>query len=170
MNLRQVLNNSKIGLLDKVNIVKTRLKPSDYYKTFNNNRILKQVLNKNQIPSQIEKIKVNEPFQFTNDFICEFQWIASKILLNLNEINNYIILKEEFDISLLKNDYTKARSVLDKITSTLGYSLWSIESDLHIVEEELGSNENWQKLSNYLKIIQNPFYEFCINASSKKVE
>src|SRR5690606_15604422 len=164
MNLRQVLNNSKIGLLDKVNFVKTQLKPSEYYKTFNNNRILKQVLNKNQFPDKIEKIKVNEPFQFTNDFTYEFQWIANKILLNLNEINNFIILKEEFDISLLKNDYTNSRKVLDQITFTLGYSLWSIESDLHLVEEEIGSTENWQKLSNYLKIIQNPFYEFCINA------
>ncbi len=170
MNLRQVLNNSKIGLLDKVNFVKTQIKPSEYYKTFNNNRILKQVLSKNQFPDKIEKIKVNEPFQFTNNFNDEFQWIASKIILNLNEINNYIILKEEFDISLLKNDYTNSRNVLEQITSTLGYSLWSIESDLHLVEEEIGSNENWQKLSNYLKIIQNPFYEFCINASSKKIE
>lgn len=170
MNLRQVLNNSKIGILDKLNFVKTQIKPSDYYKTFNNNRILKQVLSKNQFPENIEKIKVNEPFQFTNDFTHEFEWIASKILLNLDEINNYIILKEEFDISFLKNDYTNSRRVLEQITFTLGFSLWSIESDLHLVEEEMGSNENWQKLSNYLKIIQNPFYEFCINASSKKIE
>ena len=48
--------------------------------------------------------------------------------------------------------------------------MWSIESDLHIAEEEVGSNENWQKLSDNLKIIHNPFYELCISSSSKKVE
>jgi len=170
MNLRHVLNNSKIGMLDKVNFVKIHIKPIDYYKIFNNNRVLKQIVNKNLFPVTLESIRVNEAYQFTNDFIYEFQWVATKILLNINEINQFITLKEEFDVSILKNEYENARNAINRITSNLGYSLWSIESELHIVEEEIGSNENWQKLSDYLKMIQNPFYEFCINASSKKIE
>lgn len=170
MDLKQVLNNSKIGLLDKVNFVKTQIKPSEYHKTFNNNRILKQVLNKNQFPDKLENIKVNEPFQFTNDFISEFLWITNKILANSDKINQFITLKEVFEVSILKHEFENARKTIESITSNLGHSLWSIESELHIIEEEKGSNENWQKLSDYLKIIQNPFYEFCMNASSKKIE
>lgn len=171
MNLRQIINNSKIGLLEKVNLVKTEIKPANYYKTFNDYRILKQGLNnKNLFVEKLENIKTNEPFKFTNDFYSEFQWIATKVLLNIQKINLFVKLKEEVDASIVKNEYENARSAIKNILFNCGYSLWSIESELHIAEEEIGPSENWNKLSDYLKTIQNPFYEFCINASSKKIE
>lgn len=170
MNLKQILNNSKIGLLDKVNFVKTKSKSSEYNKIFNSNRLLTQVLNHNLFPEKIESLKVNEPFQFTNDFTHEFQWIANKILLNIDKINRFVSLKNEFDDAIVKNKYENASNLINRITSDLGFSLWSIESELQIAEDSLGSEENWQKLSDYLKVIQNPFYEFCVNASSKKIE
>ena len=157
-------------MLDKLNFVKTRIKPADFLKTFNNNRILKQVLTKNLFPAKLKNITVNEPFQFTNDFFTEFQWTATKVLLNISKINQFVLLKEKFEISILKNEYVTAKETLNKIIFDFGNSLWSIESDLHIAEEEVGSNENWQKLSDNLKIIHNPFYELCISSSSKKVE
>ncbi|OJX49156.1 MAG: hypothetical protein BGO88_01140 [Flavobacterium sp. 38-13] len=170
LKLRQILNNSKIGLLDKVNFVKTEIKPIDFFKTFNNNRILKQVLNKNLFPQKLDHIKINEPFNFTNNFEAEFQWVATKILFNTEQINQFVTLKEDFEIAILKNEYEKAKNIVEKTISNYGHSLWSIESELHIAEDEIGSSENWQKLSNYLRTIDNPFYEFCINASSKKIE
>ncbi len=170
MNLRQILNNSKIGLLEKINFIKTQIDPGSYNKIFESNRILRHSLNRNLFPKNLENIKVNDPLYFTNDFVSEFQWVANKILLNVSDINQFVVLKEEFEISILKGDFPTAKSLISQIVSNYGFSIWSIESELHISEEEIGSSENWLKLSNYLNIIGNNFYEFCINASSKKIE
>lgn len=170
MNLRQILNNSKIGLLDKVNFVKIKSKPDQYNKIFSSNKLLKQALNHNLFPEKLENIKVNEPFQFTNNFSAEFQWITNKIILNIDKLNLFITLKNDFDIAILKDEYENAGDLINHITSNFGYSLWSLESELQIAEDASGSKANWQKLSDYLKVIQNPFYEFCVNASSKKIE
>lgn len=170
ISLRQILNNSKIGILDKINFVKTKIDPADYLKTFNNNRILKQFLNNNLFPKNLNNIKIDRQVNFTDDFQSEFQWITTKILLNIQDINKFSELKDSFELFLLKNDYKNATKINEEIVNTYGYSLWSIESELHVAEEEIGPRENWRKLSDYLKNIKNPFYEFCINASSKKIE
>ncbi|MBL7704330.1 MAG: hypothetical protein JNM21_02170 [Taibaiella sp.] len=170
MNLRQILNNSKIGLSEKLNYIKTKEEPKKFYSFFKKNTFFKNFLNNNLFLNNINSIKHNEPYAFTGNFNTEIYWIYSKVKFNYQSINQFLELKDKIDNYILLSKYKDARELLDIIINNFGYSLWSIETDLLISENELGSSENWQSLSQYLSSVQNSFYEFCINFSSKKVE
>lgn len=170
MHLRQVLNNSKIGVIQKINYVKTKENPKKFYQFFQKNSLLNKFLNKNLFPSNINDIKHNEPYSFTNSFEVEFYWIYTKILFNIEQIKKLIDSKEEIENLILLGKNKEARESLKLVVESYGYSLWAIETDLHLAENEIGSSENWKLLTEYLNTIQNSFYEFCINGSSKKVE
>lgn len=170
MNLRQILNSSKIGVVQKINYVKSIKLPKKFYPFFQQNRLFHNFLNKNLFPSSIGKIKTNEPYSFTNSFEREFYWIYVKIISNIEKLSPLIVKKDEIENLILLGKNSDAKQLLTEIVDEFGYSLWSIEADLHIAENQIGSSENWRLLTEYLNTIQNSFYEFCINGSSKKVE
>lgn len=170
MNLRQILNNSKIPLRDKLNHIKVNVRPSEYGKIFRNNLILNKYIIKDLFLPELTNVKNNEPYTFTRKFEHEFHWVANKILLNSNKLKDFLILYNEYNSTFLLGDYIAAGKLLDQIKLLYGHSLWTIEAELHLAENNLGSTENWKLLSSYLVSVNNPIYEFCISACSKRIE
>lgn len=170
MNLRQVLNNSKIPPHEKVNYIKIECNPKDYNKIFRNNGLLKNFINRGLIIYDLTNVKINEPYTFTRDFESEFLWLANKIILNAQVIREFIKKRKIFNTKFLQEEYDICENILEEIKEEFGYSLWQIESELHLRENMDGSGENWKHLSQYLSLINNPIYDFCINASSKRIE
>ena len=67
--------------------------------------------------------------------------------LNVTEINQYIRLRQMYEVYLISKKYNEARSVLDEIDETICVSLWSISQKFLICELTLGLEENKKMLS-----------------------
>ncbi|QOW10281.1 hypothetical protein Q73A0000_07825 [Kaistella flava (ex Peng et al. 2021)] len=170
MKVRQILNNSKISPHQKINYIKTELSPGSFEKFFRNNTPLKNFLKSQALIREIKNVSLNEPYVFTQDFEKEFLWITNKLLLNINSIVDFSTCVSTFNQALLTENFDEAHKTLDYIQHSYGYSLWLLESRLHLTENELGTSSNWKLLSEYLSLTNNPIYNFCINSSSKKIE
>ena len=73
-------------------------------------------------------------------------WYANYINVFRNEINDYLKYKDQFEKCFIKGDYEKAKEILTNLEETLGYSLWSIESELALNEYTGGLEKNKEYL------------------------
>ncbi|MFD2100979.1 hypothetical protein [Flagellimonas iocasae] len=145
--------------------------PSGHYKdALRINPLIGRYILQNPFFESIESIYIKDPFSFLNDLKSEFRWITWIIDNFLQEINDFLKLKCQFDKSILLENFTNAKELLVQIETKFGISLWSIEASLLIKDHEIGSEANWNALSDYLRKIKNPIYEFIINSSSKRIE
>lgn len=168
--LRQLISSKNYSLEQKINFIKQLVKPADYKEALNYSPTFRQYIERTPYFKSIEEICYREPFQFSSDFKKEFKWLTAIIDNHLESINKFLYLKEEFERYILKSEYSFARNTLTLIESEFGISLWSIEANLLIEENSLGSDANWSKLSTYLNTLKLPIYEFIINLSSKRVD
>lgn len=170
MNTRQVLNNSRFTFPEKLNFIKTRENHKQIQKIIKGNHFLLKYLNKGLFINELDKIILNDPLYFTNDFIKEFIFIKLKIESQIHNLKEFIDLKNLVEKQVFTSQYIEALDNLELIISKFGYSLWSIEMELLIKENSEGTEANWRLLSEYIKTIQNPFYDFYISSYSKRIE
>src|SRR5436190_13189175 len=92
------------------------------------------------------------------------------IISEIDTINSFLVLKREFENSLLTAEYTQAANKLEAIKTKFGVSLWYIQNKLLLAELEGGTEKNWVQLSEFSKEISDGFLLFFIQNFSKKIE
>lgn len=174
MNYKNLLKSLKGDRMltdrGKIAKIKNELKWNDYKIALESYPLLYGVLKRNAFFSDVDKIVVKTPYYFTNSIKKELHWALVQILPNLKKINSFISKKNEFENQFLLEKYDYCETLLDEIKGDFGVSLWYFESKL-LLSTYVGGNEaNWTLLSDLLKGIKNPFYEFNINSSGKRFE
>ena len=168
--VRKISSNRRFSLEEQINLIKTNINAGDYSEAIKMHPLYVKFLNKSPFFKTLDELIIKEPFQFTSNLKKEFKWLTNILENYLVEINDFLLLKNDFDKLILFEEFEKAKDILRQIEENFGVSLWSIESNLHLEEKVNGSESNWNLLSFYLKKINNPIYEFNINSSSKRVE
>jgi len=168
--VRAILSNRKTQLPEKINLIKLNVNSGHFEEALALNPMLKKTLNKSPYFDSVSDIHIKEPLGFSEDLKVEFRWLAGILENYLEDINEFLSLKHDFEINLIKDNFTQSKKVLGKIESKFGISLWSIEANLLIEDRTNGNEANWSKLSDYLSQIKNPIYELIISSSSKRVE
>ena len=174
MEFKKLINSLKKNhdLTDrqKLGFIKRDIEHNYYEQALKSYPLLNSLISRNSFFLQGKKIYSRIPIYFTGDYSKEIYW--TKILLekNINELHKFITLKNEFEKTILFGEFEDARQILNEIANKFGISLWLIESEILLENNENGTEYNWGKLSDYLKTIKNPFYEFNINSFSKRVE
>lgn len=168
--VRAILSNRKLTVADQINRIKLNVNASEYKEALKFHPLFLPFLKKDAFFKTIEDIKIKEPFTFTGDFIKELKWLTINVEMFLPEINLFMKDKHEFESKIALADYPQATSILKQIEENFGVSLWSIEANMLLTNLKSGSEANWQLLTDYLTKIKNPYYEFNINSSSKRVE
>lgn len=168
--VRSVVANNKWSIPQKLNAIKLSIPSGNYKDAIPTNPLLKRHFFSTLFFENIESIKLNEPYQFTNDFKKEFKWIEFKLLNYAEDIDYFIDLKTQFETKLIQGDFNISNEILDTIEKKFGITLWGIESRLTLVQMSQGSEANWNLLSSILEKMNNLIYEFIINSSSKRVE
>lgn len=80
--------------------------------------------------------------------------IVEKILvLESSEINNYIILRKEYEKNLFWNNYEQCKRILKEIERTVGFSVWGCSQCLLVEELESGLEANKKLLGKYTEEI-----------------
>lgn len=168
--IRPILNNPKVNILQKINFIKQNVSAGEYKDALKAHPAFRNIFYSNPYFKDISDIKQREPFLFTGNFKKEFYWITLFIENFLPDINEFMVLKSQFENYILLESYADAKVILNKIEDQFGVNLWTIDANLFLEEYISGTESNWERLSYYLKEINNPFYEFIINFNSKRVE
>lgn len=168
--VRNILSNNKTSLTEKINLIKHNVHSGQFQNALSLNPLFKKLLNKTPYFDSITDIYIKEPFGFSEDLKTEFRWLTTNLENYLEDINSFLKLKNQFETYTILDKNDKAKIVLDEIECSFGVSLWSIEANLFIEDRIKGTESNWNLLSDYLKQIKNPIYEFIISSSSKRVE
>jgi len=168
--VRAILGKRNTTVAQQISSIKKNVNANEYKDALKFHPIFNKHLLKSSFFKTIKEVHIKDAYIFTHDFKKEYKWIVNIVENYFEEINNFIGLKSEFEYSFIIGDYANARVILNEVESLYGISLWSIEADLMIEEYVEGSEANWNKLSYYLAEIDNPFYEFIANSSSKRIE
>jgi len=168
--LRILLFNPKISKETVLAFVKTEMNPGEFEAAINSNPLLKKAKLTNTRFSDISSIVQKDAIVFTNDIRKELFWLLYNIKEEAEFINAFLIEKSQFERFFLLGQYNEAENVLGKIRGSFGETIWALEMSLLLKEYQFGSKENWACLSEYLKKINSPFYQFVLNAYSKRIE
>jgi hypothetical protein len=168
--VRSLIANKSLNFPDRIGWIKTAVSPNDYREALKMHPMLIHFFKQKLHFEKPEDITQREPFSYTDDFKREFRWISILVEEHFGILNEFIGLKSEFEKNIVVNDLNGAKQLLATIEINFGITLWSIESNLLVEELTNGSEANWNKLSEYLNKIKNAFYEFIINAASKRTE
>jgi hypothetical protein len=84
------------------------------------------------------------------DLSKQVRFLIKRINLERIKINDFIMLKKIFEIEILKKDYISASKILDDIENKFGFSFWSIQNRIFIIQNNQGL-EAQKKYSNDLR-------------------
>lgn len=168
--VRTILSDRKKSIADKISLIKENIDAVDYKKALKIHPLFNKYLQQYPIFKTNKQIYQKEAFRFTGSLKNEFKWAINLLEVYSSIINEFWTLKSKFEVSFLLEDYKEARKILNSIEKEIGINIWTIESNLLLEEFTDGAEANWNKLSQYLNEIPNPFYEFIISESSRRVE
>ncbi len=168
--LRAIISNRSLTIEQQIAAIKFNLNAGEYREALKMNPVLDKFLRRDPFFRTVKDIRQKESYQFTGDLKKELRWIINLLEPHLETINKFLQYKNDFEVQCITADFLSAETTVDNVHEIFGVSLWSLEATLMIEEFKNGSESNWNKLSEFLKEIRNPFYEFIINNSSKRVE
>lgn len=174
MKYKDLLKSLKTDkrLLDKskIAIIKDKLDAKDYRLALESYPLLYGVLRRNAFFEDVSKIVIKTPYFFTNSIEKEIEWVMIQLLPYLKKIDSFLTRKNRFEDLLILGNYSECEKILEETKREFGVNLWYFESKLLLLTYSEGNEANWSLLSDLLKEIKNPFYEFNINSSSKRFE
>ncbi|NHN34857.1 hypothetical protein [Paenibacillus agricola] len=74
----------------------------------------------------------------TKNIIKELTWYSLNIKYYAKEINDFLILKKNYEYCILKSEYQECYSILKQIFEKFGYSIWLIESQISLIQSDKG--------------------------------
>jgi len=89
------------------------------------------------------------------DFDSEFFWAKCIIQENIEKINIFLKLKEEYSLRFLYGEIEEAEKILDSIEAEFGQSLWLIKNKLSFYQETMGLEKNKSYTSSLKKHLKN---------------
>lgn len=132
--------------------------------------ITKAIIYSNPLPKEYNEIRKSRLVQPTSNLEGEIAWNLYAISNYTQTINDFILLKLEFENSILLNEFEKAEFLLNKIEKEICKSVWSIENRFLLKELKYGSDANWTELSDVSKIVSDWLLLFLVEQFSKRAE
>lgn len=103
---------------------------------------------KNTIIKDVKKIKNLNVLNVNSvGFMKEMEWFILELLFYKNQLNEYSLLKLEFEDSFFKKGRDFGEAILTQIKEKFGFSLWGIENELLIQKNK--NNLSKKELQQY---------------------
>ena len=102
------------------------------------------------VPRSSESLKFGKRIAYFN-LDRELYWSASVVRVYQDLINLFIRYKNQFEAALITGKYKTGIEILDTIDRTCGYSLWSIENRIAILQESEGLEKQKEFTYNITK-------------------
>ena len=98
------------------------------------NPYLRQFANTKFFPKKIKIINQSGFILGKNSFDREINWVAALIAANSEQLNSFVNLEELYDKYILTSQFNKALEVIGRIEENFGFSHWSIEQRINLIE------------------------------------
>jgi hypothetical protein len=121
-------------------------------------------------PSSFKELGEGRTLYFVESFEKQLNWLTLIIEKYSDEINNFLLKKDEYEKNLLLGDYTSALENIDAIDKEICSSLWSIENRLIIAEQQGGLEKNKEILSEINSENKNQFVAIFSDFLSRRIE
>lgn len=167
---RSILANKKFSIPQKINSIKQRVEPGDFKDSLKLSALFTKQIDKDAFFFKLEDIKTREAYKFTKEFKREYKWLITNVERHFEAINNFIKLKHDFEDQILSGEYERASCIILEVEELYGITIWGLECSILLKELTQGTDANWSFLSECLTKINNPFYEFIVSSSSKRIE
>ncbi|MBR1248951.1 hypothetical protein JQ609_18700 [Bradyrhizobium sp. AUGA SZCCT0169] len=113
--------------------------------------IYRNVVVRNPFPKTIQQLKQKRPLPTASDRV-EASWTASILALFVPEINEFIVLRDQYYSTLASSRYVDALAVLDQIQNRHGFSLWLISSKLAALQTYEGTSAQKRFLQELISV------------------
>lgn len=135
----------------------------------NPNRITK-FIQKGLVPRNESELFTGDLLYYSKDINKDLAWKAVLIKNYTNEINEFIKLKEQFEIRLINGEYEQASKLLNTIKQNVGHSMWTLENSFLVEEYAKGLESNKEYLSKINKNEENVALLWFADIYSYKAE
>lgn len=128
------------------------------------------IFRKNLFPKDFDSIHAG--YFIKKECSCEklFIWYACLINQYVTVINKYISLRNQFEKAFIVGNYSEASTIIAKVESEFGLSVWGIDCRFAVYEYEGGLEANKAFLEKIVSSKANVFIKYCANFQSFKVE
>lgn len=89
-------------------------------------------------PKSLIELENNTTIYRATKLSGEIKWSAHYLVKYAEKLNQYIELKNKFEINMAKGDFNLAEKNLELIEQRFGYSLWLIEHKLYLLQKSKG--------------------------------
>jgi hypothetical protein len=132
--------------------------------------LTRKLIFSNPLPQKYEEIRQSRVVSNTGNIEGEIIWNIYAIKSYFKEINEFILLKKQFENFFLLDNLIEADKILNNIENNISKSLWSLENRFLLKEYKDGTESNWSFLSELSKKTEDPFLLFFIENYSKRAE
>lgn len=138
---------------------KQNLKETEYHKYINSLKsypfIDNNIIFQEPKPRSIVKLGTIKQIPTTSDLTKELIWNMNSLLFFKKELISFFIKQNNFNRSVLLNEYEDANDTLNSIKREYGVSLWYLENKIYLLQEMNGLKAN----KDYVKEIQEKYNE-----------
>jgi len=124
----------------------------------------------NTKPDSYAKLRDTRLSYFTNNLEGEIAWVLESIIHLKDDINEFVILEQKIQNSILLGDNKKAKETLDQVNQNICYSYWGLEINYYLLEKMDGTEGNWKFSGEINSSVKNPYTLFFSQILSKKAE
>lgn len=93
------------------------------------------------------------PLGLPSSYLTEIYWATAICLQFTAQLNEFIENRKGFEHAVLQSAHADARVVLQQIFDRFGYSIWYIQNDLTLTQDEFGLDEQRRKSMSYRRLI-----------------
>ncbi len=132
--------------------------------------LTKKIIFSSSLPKSYTEIRDFKGLAYSDNFEGELAWITFSIMENFEKVNRFIKMEQEIEDAVLRNDFQKAKGILDSVNENVCFSYWGLEIEYFLIETLHGTESNWSFNNEISKDLKNRLSIIFSQIFSKKVE
>lgn len=109
--------------------------------------VVKSYVEGNLFPKELSKLNTTGKKYISKNIGGELGWLVYSIKKYHKKINNFLVLKNQFEKQILLSSFDGAVLTIDRIEKEICYSFWSVENKFSLLERKYGTERNWEFLN-----------------------
>lgn len=144
-------------------------KYAEYFAYANASRIIGIALSSTRLVKKLSRIQSVTPLS-TKSLLSEIAWSSIVISQNSKLINDFISLRDEYNLTLTRGHYEAAEKCLDEVDEKCGKSLWSLENKIALKTLAHGFEEQKKYVAEILGKEKGSFSAFYASVIGERNE
>lgn len=124
----------------------------------------------NPLPKKYSEIRACGQTYVEDQIEKEIIWYFKCIIKYSDQINDFLLLENQFNKKFLNGDFSAAENILNEIDSKICVSQWAIEKKLLLAEYQYGFKKNKETLTNIVEDSNHQIINVLARYQSTRIE